>query len=69
MQGTWVPPPAQEDPMLGETKARAPRLLRLCAAPTEAGVPRACALQREELPLTATRESPWAAAKTQHHQN
>ena len=47
MQGTWVPPLVQEAPMLWETKARAPELLHLCAASTEARVPRACALRRE----------------------
>ena len=45
VQGTWVPPLVQEAPMLWETKARATQLLHLCAAGTEAGVRRACALR------------------------
>ena len=64
------------------SRALEPQLPRSCAAATEARAPGACALQQEEplqgdawaprqavAPLTATRESPCAATRTQCSQN
>ena len=67
---------------LGATKACGPKLLTLWAAATEGCVPRARTQQQEKAPqweacapqletsplLTATRESPHTATKTQHSQ-
>ena len=59
------------DPWLG--KIPCPGVLGLCAATTEAHVPRAHALQQQKSvtamrSLRTTRESPCTAKKTQHSQ-
>ena len=82
MQGTPVQPPVWEDSICHRaTKAHAPWLRSLRATTTAATVPRACVQQQEKPPqweacapqwrvalLTATREIPQAATKTQPNQ-
>ena len=76
MQGTKFQSLVWEDPTRhGATKpmrhnywAHAPQLLSPHATTTEGRMPRARVPQQEKTPLTATRESPRAAMKTQHSQ-